>query len=179
MSVDVWIIRRNTPESKYLGKIGINRDHLEVVKLKGRAKYRGGYGKAASEWRVSGEIDLKILCNGLIGLLEKKPNRTSMEIATLERARKMLKTFSKRHHANELKIVNNKKRMAIVKRLVITLYPCATERDIEIITDKLEDRSVRSIEELHLVINATLGRQVDAWKDATAEFYSSLKANIS
>ena len=54
MTIDVYIIRSGTPESRLLPHLGFNRDSLEVDEWRGRRRSRGGYGSAPVAWRIKG-----------------------------------------------------------------------------------------------------------------------------
>lgn len=177
MILNVYIIRRNSPESRLLAHLGFDRDSLPVTEWRGRRRSRGGYGKSPIAWRVSGQANVEKLCTGIVRIIGGKPQgkRTPEEQGALERAQRTLAAFdsrARRAAATERATAN---RAPGLLELLRRLLPSASEKDLALAVGEIERTSPSTMSELRLVVNATLSGRPSAWDQARKEFVATMR----
>ncbi len=172
MSINVYIIRRNTPESRLLSQAGFNRDSLPVAEWRGRLRSKGGYGKSPVAWRVSGQENVERLCAGLVRILGDKPasQRTSQEQAALDRATRTLAAFCNRERKALSASVSATDREQIVSSFLAREYASASDTEIAEVVSVLGEGPIRSIDDLRRVANEVLRGRPAVWARARADF---------
>lgn len=176
MSIDVYIIRQNTPESKLLSRLGFSRGSLSIAETRGKRRSKGGFGKAPVAWRVSGQEDVERLCTGLAKILGGKPasQRTSQEQATLDRATRTLAAIRNRERKASLVPTTLPDREPIVRFFLARHYPCAAESDIVRVIAALRADPIQSVDKLRQVANEVLSSRPAAWSRARSDFVQAM-----
>ena len=171
MNIDVYIIRRNTPENRLLSRLGFDRDTLPVAEWRGKRRSRRGYGKAPVAWRVSGQENVKNLCSGLVRILGDKAasKRTPQEQAVLDRATRTLAALRNRERRALASSARAGEFEGRVDEYLRRRFPCASSDDILHLVTHLE-ASVRSIDDLLTAANEVLSGRPEAWGRARGEF---------
>jgi hypothetical protein len=172
VSIHVYIIRRNTPESRLLSQVGFNRDSLPVAEWRGRWRSRGGYGKSPVAWRVSGQENVERLCKGLVRILGDKPasQRTSQERTALDRATRTLAAFRNRERKALSASVSATDCEQIVSSFLAREYASASDTEIAEVVLVLGESPIRSIDDLRRVANEVLRGRPAVWARARADF---------
>lgn len=176
MTTDVYIIRRNSPESRLLSHVGFDRNALQVAEWRGRSRSNGGYGKAPVAWRVSGESDVRRLCEGIVRILGSKPQGklAPEDKRALDRAKRTLAGFENRARRSASSQQAMENREPLLHELLRLRLPCASEADILSILSVVEQTSPQSVDELMSRANDTLAGRPAAWRHACAEFVTSM-----
>lgn len=176
MTLDVYIIRRNTPESRLLSHVGLERCALQVTEWRGRRRSRGGYGKTPVAWRISGESDVRKLCEGIVRILGSKPlgQLTPEEKRALDRAKRMLAAFENRARRSASSHRAKESRAPVLREFLRLRLRCASEDDLGAILAVVEHAPPRSVDELMSRANDALGGRPAAWRRACVEFVSSM-----
>ena len=176
MSIDVYIIRQNTPESKLLSRLGFSRGSLSVAETRGKPRSKGGFGKTPVAWRVRGKEDVERLCTGLASILGGKPasQRTSQEQATLDRATRKLAAIRNRERKASSVTVSTSDREPILRSFLAGQYPCAAESDIVRVVTAVGANPIQSVDELRKVANEALSSRPAAWARARLDFVQAI-----
>ena len=180
MNTDVYIIRRNSPESRLLSHIGFDRNVLPVAEWRGQRRSRGGFGKAPVAWRITGEPDVRKLCDGIVRILGARPEgqRTPEEQNALNRAQRTLAAFENRAlRAGSLERAKENRSPAL-RDLLRRRLPCASEADLVAIMSLVERAAPRSVDELMSRANDALVGRPDAWERARAEFVNTMNRSV-
>jgi hypothetical protein len=176
VTTDVYIIRRNSPESRLLSHVGFDRNALEVAEWRGRRRSSGGYGKSPVAWRVSGQEDVEKLCGGIVRILgSKSPHQiTSQEQAALERAERTLRAFRNRAVRAESIREASDTRAAPLALMLSRQMPSATVDDIERVLVAVDELPLRSIVQLCDLANSVLDQRPMIWLEARTTFIASM-----
>lgn len=177
MNVNVYIVKKGTPESKLLSHAGFDRALLPVDKWKGTSRNRGGYGMSPAAWRVVGEENIRQLCEEVVSNIEKKTSskRSNQEQLALERANKTLKALDNRIVNKEKATTLARNRENRIQSLLCQRYPSASATEIDKISAFLCKESIHSIVELDLMTNQLLIDKVSIWKEAKNAFINVMK----
>lgn len=176
MTKDVYIIRRNSPESRLLSHIGFDRNTLEVAEWRGRRRSRGGYGKAAVAWRVAGEPEVRRLCEGIVRIIGARPasQLTPEDQKALERAQRTLRAFRNRAvRAASIRRVSDD-RAGPIASLLSRQMPLATADDIERILAAVAQSPPSSLAGLHELAKSVLGQRPAIWLEARTAFIAAM-----
>lgn len=177
MTPDVYIIRRGTPESRLLGKLGIDRDSLPVVEWRGTSRARGGHGKSPVAWRVSGEAKVELLCEGIVRILGSKPDfqRSADEDRALSRAKRTLAGYRSRQRRESAAIDADLRRGEVVGPLLDALFPSG-RGELQCVAVTLYSDPVHSVAELADRANVVLKGRPAVWAQARNEFLAVITA---
>jgi hypothetical protein len=181
VTMDVYIIRKGSPESRLLSHVGFDRDTLQVAEWRGRRRSKGGYGKAPVAWRISGESDVRKLCNGVVRILGSRPigQLTPADKKALDRAQRTLAAFENRARRSSLAELAQENRESVVRECLRARFPCASDADLLAIMSVLERDTPRSVDDLLSTAGDTLAGRVSAWNMARNEFIDTIRrANV-
>lgn len=180
MKIDVYIIKRNSPESRLLRRIGFDRNALEVAEWRGHRRSKGGIGKTPVAWRVTGEENVRKLCEGIIRIIGSIPteNIKPEEKKALNRAHRVLTAFE-----------NQARRLIKVERTKVNLFPivfeflrlrlpCASETDLKEIMSLVERDRPHTVNDLISCANDALGSRPTAWQRARTEIMQSIRNSM-
>lgn len=178
MTRDVYIIRRNSPESRLLSHVGFDRNVLEVAEWQGRRRSRGGYGRAPVAWRISGESDVRTLCEGIVRILGSRPlgQLTPEDKQALDRAQRTLAAFESRARRSASSERAKESRASVVVELLRLRLPCASQTDLVTILSVVEQISPQSVEDLMSRADESLTGRPAAWRRARTEFVSAMSS---
>lgn len=180
VTTDVYIIRRNSPESRLLSHVGFDRDALQVAEWQGRRRSRGGYGKAPVAWRISGEPDVRKLCEGIVKILGSKPlgQLTPEDKKALDRAKRTLAGFENRAQRSALSQRAKESRAPVLREFLRLRLPCASETDLVTILSVVEQAPPQSVDELMSRANETLAGRPAAWQRARIVFVNAMSTKM-
>ncbi len=174
MRPDVYIIKVDSVEEKYLKKIGIHKKNLEKVTNTYSLSYY--YGETTG-YRVRGLDNVKDFCVKLLKVLECEKTLSEDEKMVMNRLKKMIKAVDKRV-AKDIKIKNDREKTAnIVEDFFLKIFPNALESEKEQFFNILKVRTFKSMEELEQVFLDIFGPKLKGWKSAQKDF-SRLKTGI-
>jgi hypothetical protein len=177
--MDVYIVRRNTPESRLLSHLGFDRDALPIAEWRGRRRSRGGYGKAPVAWKITGESDIRRLCTGIVRILGAKTDgqRTPEEQKALDRANRTLTAFETRERRAQSAGHARDRRSPALRDLLHRWLPSATQADLESVVATVETATPQSLLELAVLAESVLNKRPIAWSQARAEFIRQLSGS--
>jgi hypothetical protein len=180
VTADVYIIRRNSPESRLLSHVGFDRSALQVAEWRGRRRSKGGYGKAPVAWRISGESDVRKLCEGIVRILGSKPlgQLTPEDKKALSRARRTLAAFDNRARRSASSERVKEDRTPVVLELLQRRLPGASDTDLAIVLSVVERATPRSVDELMSHANDALAGRPAVWQHARGEFVVSMSRKM-
>lgn len=176
MSRDAYIVRRNSTESRLLSRLGFDRDTLPVAEWRGRRLSRGGYGKAAVAWRITGESAVRKLCAGIVRILGARPQgqQTPEEQKALDRAQRTLAAFEDRTWRAESTAGAKENRSPALHDLLRRTCPSASESNLATIMSLVEQSAPKSVDDFMSRANDALAGRLDAWGRARAEFVNTM-----
>jgi len=177
VSLDVYVIRRNTPESRLLARLGFDRDSLPATEWRGRRRSRGGYGRSPVAWRVIGEANVEKLCTGIVRIIggKSRQQRTPEEQSVLERARRTLVAFESRAWRDATTERATTNRRHALQDLLRRLLPSASDEDLDLALDAIEWSSPNTVAQMRLLVDETLSGRPDAWHQAQEEFVATMR----
>lgn len=175
---DVYIIRRNSPESRLLSHVGFDRNELPVAEWRGRRRSRGGYGKAPVAWRVSGESDVRKLCEGIVRILGSRPlgQLPPEDKKALERAKRTLVAFENRARRSASADKAKAYRSPLMLELLRLRFPCASDAELVEVMSLVEQTAPNSVDDLLSCANEALAGRPAAWQRARVEFVGTVSS---
>ncbi|REK24788.1 MAG: hypothetical protein DWQ41_13235 [Planctomycetota bacterium] len=182
MSIDVYIVRQGTPESRLLAQLGFERRSLQVAEWQGRRRSKGGFGRRPVAWRISGQREVETLCSGLVRILGEKNELTPEEEATLNRAQQTLATLRKRQQRARkrlrrelLKATAKEIRDPIVDEYLTRRLPLASQDEIDkVLEEVLDDELANSVDDLMYFADVVLSGKPAIWNEARSEVIAAL-----
>lgn len=175
---DVYIVRRNSPESRLLSHIGFDRNTLEVAEWRGRRRSRGGYGKTAVAWRVAGEPEVRRLCEGVVRILSSRsPGQLTIEDKkALDRAKRTLGAFENRARRSDSTDRAKQDRAPHVREFLRLRLPCVSDAQLEEVMLLVEQTAPKSVDDLLACANEALMGRAAAWQHARSEFIGAMSS---
>ncbi|MGV8084479.1 MAG: hypothetical protein AB2L09_12755 [Coriobacteriia bacterium] len=180
MTKDVYIIRRNSSESRLLSHVGFDRNALPVAEWRGRGRSHGGYGKSPVAWRVSGESDVRKLCEGILRILGSRPPEqlTAEDAKALDRARRTLVAFDNRARRSASSDRVKEDRAPLVLEFLRLRLPCASDVELDEVMSLVERIAPRSVADLLTCTNEALAGRPAVWQRACGEFVDAMSSAI-
>ena len=175
-----YIIRKGSPESLLLSKIGLNLNNLSVHEWTGRKKANGGFGKSPISWRITDVASIQILCEGIIKAFGSK-NEIQINIyerQALAKARKTLAIFEK-EDLKESKCLDDITKINI--HLVPYLrarYPLLQEDELSNLTNLINLERPSSLLDVDYLINYVMGDITKKWECARKSFIKNITTNF-
>lgn len=175
----VFIIKKGTPESRFLYRAGIDRQKLEVNKLKGRGRYRGGYGKTAVEWRLTDPEEIEKLCNVVLDILSKrKDSLNPTEEKSLRRVKRTLKAIQNGAQNEREQAEKLKQKGQCILRLFEKIYPTLDPKELGGIVIHLANKKAASIADIELGLNQQLDNKIEAVREARADYLAVMRESL-
>ena len=177
MDYSIYIIKRNTPESRLLHHAGIDRNTLDCVKWRGRKRINGGFGREPVEWKVEGIAEVEKLCKTIIRILGDRTELSELEERAFERAKLTINGIkASRENKGRLDDLI-KRREKIIKEFIISKYPSILEDRVEQISGELSLKTYNSLKNLVLELNILLEGRIGGICEVRREFVKIMTSN--